>query len=54
MADSPYKTVLVNRDLHQKIKVLASLEGQSITDWIEWMAERAYQAAMRNRTRKVK
>lgn len=31
-------------DTRQKIKVLASLEGQTTPEWVEWMVNKAFQA----------
>jgi len=43
------KSIFIDEELHQKIKVLASMEGQSIKEWVEWVVERAYESAMRNK-----
>ena len=46
------KTLLVSRDCHQKIKLIASLEGQTMQEWVEWAINKAYESAMHNRGRK--
>lgn len=36
----------VTQDTRQKIKVLASLEAQTMIDWLEWMVSKAYEAKL--------
>ena len=48
---SLYRNLAVSVECHQKVRVIASLEGQMISEWLEWMVDMAYQAAMRNRKR---
>ena len=33
-------------DTRQKIKVLASLEGQTTPEWVEWIVAKSYEAKM--------
>lgn len=46
------KAIFVSEDLHQKIKVLASMERQTMKDWVEWVIDKAYESAMHNRAKK--
>ena len=41
----------VTLETRQKIKVLASLEAQSMVDWLEWMVNKAYEAKVHKHAR---
>lgn len=43
----------VEAESRKKIKVLASMEGQTMQQWIAWMVNRAYDATVHNKGRKV-
>lgn len=47
-----YKTLQVSEECHRKVKLIASLEGMEIREWMEWAVDMAYQSAMHNRGRK--
>lgn len=37
-------TIKVKRGISQKIKMLASLETQTMQEWLEWMVNKAHEA----------
>lgn len=51
---SNLRSVPVEEEFHRKAKVIASLEGMSISDWVEWAIDKGYQAAMHNRGRRAR
>jgi hypothetical protein len=38
-------TTKIKRDSLQKLKVVASLEGMSLIDYVEWLTDKAYESA---------
>jgi hypothetical protein len=44
-----YISTKIKRETNQKMKVVASLNAQTISQWLEWVVERAYESAMRNK-----
>lgn len=51
--DDELVSAKIRRGTNQKARVLASLEGQSFADYMATTIDRAYEAAMHNRGRKV-
>ncbi len=45
-------TIEVDRDARMHLKVLASLEGISMCEYVTWMAAKAYEAKLHNSRRK--
>ncbi len=46
-------TIEVKISTRQKIKVLASLEAQTMQEWMDWMVDRAYSAKLQANRKRV-
>lgn len=46
-------TTEIKRDDRNKLKVLASLEAMTMPEYLSWMLDKAYQASIHNKGRKV-
>ncbi len=41
-----YKAIMVPQDLHGEIKLVATLNGQTMIEWIEWVTKKGREAVV--------
>ncbi len=51
--NSDITTMQVERETLQLLRLVASLEGQTVHQWLAWATKRAYEAAIINKGRKI-
>ena len=54
MRHSTLTTTEIKLDSRQKLKVLASLEAQTMVEWLEWVINKAYDTKIRESFKKKK